>query len=443
MTVRFYSSVAAETTLQNTATPAATTIVVVATTGFPALTPFTLALDYEGATEELVQVDAVAGTSLTVVRAIDGTSATTHNAGARVRHVSSARDFADSRAHENASANVHGLAPGSALVGTTDTQTLTNKTLTSPIINSPTIAGGSSTGTISGAATYTGNRTFSGEIIHSNLYRGSRATTGDSQWETRVTGDANARFFVRADGAHRFGPGTTLADSTFERTGNRQFRSDAAVRVERSNSFDPGFQFRQTGDAFDSVVISKDGIDIGPGNTSFDNRITRFDVGLLGTVDRWTASNFPAGAWNSWTPTWGTTTGANIPSFGNATVEARYQVLGATMHYMVYIAFGNTTNFGGGGTGDNWTFSMPSGLTVTDSSTPFALGFGRITQNSANTCPVVVRTAGSNSLLQLDTTGGKQDGNALTNAGVVDAVTPWTWANGNVLQFSGTLQIDV
>lgn len=131
MATRYYSSVAAETTLVASITNGNTSIQIASATGLPALTPFTLALDYEAATEELVEVTAVAGTTLTVTRGIDGTSAASHNAGARVRHVSSARDFSDSRTHEATATNVHGLAVGSAVVGTNDTQTLSNKTLNS------------------------------------------------------------------------------------------------------------------------------------------------------------------------------------------------------------------------------------------------------------------------------------------------------------------------
>lgn len=151
MTVRFYSSIAQQTTLTGTINPAATAIMVADATGFPSSTPFTLALDYGAVNEELVDVTNLAGTSLTITRAVDGTSATTHAAGAIVRHVSSARDFADSRAHENASTGVHGLGVGSAVVGTLDVQTLENKTLADTTFSDPTI-----TGTVLGGASYSG-----------------------------------------------------------------------------------------------------------------------------------------------------------------------------------------------------------------------------------------------------------------------------------------------
>lgn len=127
---RYYSSVATVTTLTGGITGSDITVPVASTAGFPGSLPFTLAIDYGAANEELVEVTGVASLSLTVTRAIDGTSASSHAVGAVVRHVSSARDFTDSRTHEAASTNVHGLSGGAAVVGTTSTQTLTNKTLT-------------------------------------------------------------------------------------------------------------------------------------------------------------------------------------------------------------------------------------------------------------------------------------------------------------------------
>jgi hypothetical protein len=125
---RRYSSNAIATTLAAGCTDSATSIQVTATTGFPAV-DFILALDYGESAQELVLVTGVAGTTLTVTRGYDSTTAQAHTLGAVVRHVHSAIDFRESRTHEEASTGVHGIS--GSVVGTTDTQSLTNKNLSS------------------------------------------------------------------------------------------------------------------------------------------------------------------------------------------------------------------------------------------------------------------------------------------------------------------------
>lgn len=127
MSLRYYANAPA-TTLGASCSNSATSIQVNSVTGFPIQYPYTLILDRGTASEEAVSVTNASGTTLTVTRAIDGTTAFSHSLGAAVEHGVTAQDIREANAHVNASTAVHGLA--GAVVGTTDTQALTNKDLT-------------------------------------------------------------------------------------------------------------------------------------------------------------------------------------------------------------------------------------------------------------------------------------------------------------------------
>lgn len=98
---RYYSSTAVATTLSGSINNSTTSVTVTALSGFPNTTPWTAIIDKDTASEEVVTVTAVAGTTLTVTRGVDGTSAVSHNAGAGFSHGVSARDFDEANSHVN------------------------------------------------------------------------------------------------------------------------------------------------------------------------------------------------------------------------------------------------------------------------------------------------------------------------------------------------------
>jgi microcystin-dependent protein len=184
---RYYSSVAVDTTLKFAITdPDATSFEVNTTAGFPTSYPYTLALGYDLSNEELVTIIGASDTILTVGvtvaggpsaagRGVDGTNNQTHAAGEAVKHVISARDMTEAQAHIAAESGAHGIT--GSFVGTTDTQTLTNKTITGGTVNPTTLQqAGVAAVTTTGTQTLT-NKTLTSPAITDATITGTTAAT--------------------------------------------------------------------------------------------------------------------------------------------------------------------------------------------------------------------------------------------------------------------------
>jgi len=478
---RYYSSTAVETTLAGSASNSATSITVTALSGFPNTTPWTAILDADTASEEVVEVTNVAGTTLTVTRGVDGTSAVSHNAGASFRHGVSARDFDEANDHVNDSTGVHGLGSSSAVVGTTDTQTLTNKTISGANNTLSAIAQSSVTNlsTDLGNKANAANPTITGVATFAAGSAGAPAIT--------TTGDPNTGIFfpagdtvaiaeggaeaLRVDSNSRLIVGHTSAVTVTDSAtpAVQLHRNDGSARISvirHSNDANAGTVIigknRGTSASTNTVVQSGDALGVldfagadgtayrtgaaiaayadaewGTSGDTTDNpgRLAFFTVpdGSATATERMridsngliTGTGTSLGAWTAYTPTLGGTGWA----IGNASIGvAAYVQIGKIVHVRVRIAAGSTTTFGAGAV----TVSLPVAINSTWHEASTFTGSVRdfsaaqrylITGVALSTTDVTLRFPGTSGL-QTDVT----------------STAPFSWAQDDVIILTGTYQ---
>ena len=272
MTTRKYSSRSQQTTLSAALTSSGTTATVVSGTSLlggvtvSAGEIFTVVIDPDTALEEIVDVSAVSTNTLTIVRGRDGSSGVAHSAGAVVRHMAIGRDYREANLHIEASSSyndgtgtrtVHGVS--GSVVGTTDTQTLTNKTIDA------------ASNTISNIAN--SNISSSAAIADSKLATISTAGKVANSATTATSANTNSAIVAR-DSSGNFSAGTITANITGNVSGSAgSTTGNAATATTLATARD----FQLTGDVEASAVSFN-------GSTSV-NLVTSIATGSIVNAD--------------------------------------------------------------------------------------------------------------------------------------------------------------
>ena len=212
MTRRYYSSVAVATTIPGGTTNVATSIVIAAATGLPASYPYTMIIDDDTTTMEAVEVTNRSGTTLTVMRGVDGTTAQSHSAGATIHHGWSARDLDEPNAwinagHDHSTTALGGAVPQSSVTNlTTDLAAAGGLVLVTP----------SSIANSGGSASLTGS-VVSFDAVTSVSVNGAFTSTHDNYLiNMNVSGstDVDLQIRLRAAGTDNTGANYSNANTS-------------------------------------------------------------------------------------------------------------------------------------------------------------------------------------------------------------------------------------
>lgn len=315
---RFYSSTYLPTTLAAAITsPSATSISVNSITNAPGSFPYTLLIDWGLTTQEAVSVTGSSGTgpyTLTVTRGIDGTTAQTHVNGATVVHGVTAEDYNEPQVHIAASSAVHGLA--GSVVGTTDTQTLTNKTL--------------------GATSFTGNITMSQSSATGNMVSVTNTHSSPSNpnvsWIAAgvadlvlgisVSGDTVPRYEVLSSGKIQWGAGGASAvDTNLYRASAGTVQTDGALTVGTTLSATTAAYTASTGTGPVVTITNSTGTPTNPNQVIYSNTSSDKALGIRVIGDTVSRLNILASGSVNWGPGGASATDTNL--YRNASGEAK------------------------------------------------------------------------------------------------------------------------
>lgn len=268
--------------------------------------PFYIIVDRGAGTEECMLATGGNATALQVTRGYDGSPASSHGINATVEHAVLAEFFNKADQHVEASTNVHGLSGGAAVVGTTSTQTVTNKTLNASVVSLAHSTSPAASQAVQVAA--------------------DAATARDGFVWTKTAAATGAAFKAVSSGATKFtvdADGKVVLNSTTGSDKALAVQQSAADRLSVLNDGTVDLALQDVGTATDRVTIRTR-----PTQTPLRIRdaaaASVFSVGSAGNVD---ASGYvaSAGAVSSGTTL---TAGTNLVVNGTASVTGTSTLTG-------------------------------------------------------------------------------------------------------------------
>jgi hypothetical protein len=249
MTTRQYSSRSQQSTLTGSISSGDTTMTVVSGTGLlggvtiPGGRTFTLVIDPDTALEEIVDATAVSTNTFTITRAIDGSSAQAHSAGAVVRHMAIGRDFREANAHIENTTTAHGITLADIVkvtdTGTVDSTMILDGTILNADINASAAIADTKLATISTASKVSNSATTatSANTASAIVARDASGNFTAGTITADLTGTASAATLAAA--ATALATGRTIAltgdvtgtTGSFDGTGNATMTSAIAAGV--------------------------------------------------------------------------------------------------------------------------------------------------------------------------------------------------------------------